>query len=346
MELSTNPPTAAWETFTATHPAGHLLQSAGWAAFKAAWGWQPWRLLLCDAGQPRAAALVLFRRLPLGRSIAYIPRGPVAAPDDGAALAALWSAIHAEARRRGAIFLTVEPNWAEAMPDTARRLAPWGFQPSASHIQPPATILLDLRPEPDAILAQMKQKWRYNIRLAARKGVTVRVGAAADFAVYGALMAETGERDGFGVRPADYYRDAWQHFQPHGSRLLIAEFEGAPLAALVAFRHGHTAWYLYGASSNRERNRMPNHLLQWTAMLWAREAGASRYDFWGIPPEVPPDRELAEEEYGSGGLWGVFRFKQGFGGQIVHYPGAFDYVYSRPLFWAAQQAIARRGGLG
>ncbi|HBY95725.1 MAG TPA: methicillin resistance protein, partial [Chloroflexi bacterium] len=261
-------------------------------------------------------------------------------PGEPGALAALWAAIHPVARANGAVFLRVEPNWPEPVDLAALRQAK--FRPARHPIQPQTTILIDLRPALDEILTRMKAKWRYNIRLAERKGVTVRIGGADDFALYYELMRATGERDQFGVRPAGYYRDAWAAFQPDRSRFFIAEYAGQPLAALIAFRVGAMAWYLYGASSGRERNRMPNHALQWAAIQWAKAAGCEQYDLWGIPPEVPADRELAEE-YGTGGLWGVYRFKQGFGGRVVNYPGSFDFVYSRPLYWAYQQVMARRG---
>lgn len=336
-----DPPVAEWDLFVASHPDGHMLQTAAWGRFKAEWGWHPRRVLILCGGTPAAGAQLLFRPLPLRRSIAYLPRGPVAAAGEHEALAALWPAVHSLARSEGAAFLTVEPNWPNPV-DTGPLLRA-GFRPSPSHVQPRATIMLDLRPDLDDILAQMKSKWRYNIRLAGRKGVVVREGRADDFDLYHALMLQTGERDRFGVRPSGYYRDAWAAFQPDCSRLFIAEYEGEPLAALIAFRTGSTAWYLYGASSDRERNRMPNHALQWAAIQWAKASGCERYDFWGIPPEVPADRELREDEYGSGGLWGVYRFKQGFGGRVLTYPGAFDFVYSRPLYWAYLQLRLRRG---
>lgn len=341
FDVIVDPAAAEWETFVDCHPYGHLLQTAAWGDFKAKWGWHPRRVVVRGHEGVMAGAQVLSRRLPLGRSVAYVPRGPVAVPGDADALGALWKAIHPVARTSGAVFLTVEPNWPE--PVDVAGLWRAGFRPAVQHIQPRATITLDLRPSLDEILAQMKSKWRYNIRLAERKQVIVRVGGIDDFALYHDLMRATGTRDEFGIRPAGYYRDAWAAFQPGRSRLFIAEHAGEPLAALIAFRTGATASYLYGASSDRERNRMPNHALQWAAIQWAKAAGCERYDLWGIPPEVPAARELAEEEYGTGGLWGVYRFKQGFGGRVVTYPGAFDFVYSRPLYWAYQQLIARRG---
>ncbi len=334
-------PDAVWEGFVASEPTGTFLQSAAWGAFKEKWGWRARRVALRRDGVLAAGAQILFRSLPLGRSVAYIPRGPVVPDDDPALLATLFNEVHQLCRAEGALLLTVEPPW--VLPsEGAARLYALGFRDASAAVQPRATILLDLRPSEEKILAQMHAKWRYNIRLSARKEIVVRVGGAEDFAIYHDLTTTTGERDAFAVRPRGYYEDAWRAFQPERTRLLIAEFEGKPLAAILVVRVGKVATYLYGASSNEERNRMPNHALQWAAIQWARAEGCHRYDFWGIPPEVPDDGEV--EEFGEGGLWGVYRFKQGFGGQVIKYPGAFDYSYSRLGYLAYQQFQARRGG--
>lgn len=341
FQTTTSIPETVWDGFVASEPTGHFLQSAAWGAVKSRWGWRVRRVAVRSEGMIVAGAQLLFRALPLGRSIAYLPRGPVAPADDPALLSVLMDAVHQLCRSEGALLLTVEPNWPQPTPGTAR-LAALGFRPSASHIQPSATILLDLRPDEDEILAQMHSKWRYNIRLSGRKGVEVRVGNEGDLATFFDLTNVTGERDDFATRPQGYYEDVWRTFGDNG-RLFLATFEEKVLAAIMVVRVGRSATYLYGASSNEERNRMPNHALQWAAIQWAREAGCHWYDFWGIPPEVPADGNV--EEYGEGGLWGVYRFKQGFGGEVVKYPGALDFPYSRLGYFAYQQYQKRRGAL-
>ncbi|MDQ7028682.1 MAG: peptidoglycan bridge formation glycyltransferase FemA/FemB family protein [Ardenticatenia bacterium] len=321
------PEEQVWDEFVAAHPYGNLLQGAAWAAFKARWGWSAHRLLVRRGAHPVAGVQVFLRALPLGHTVAYVPRGPVAAPHDEDALSLLWPALHRWARSRRAVWLTVEPNWPLPPEAVAPRLRAAGFRPAIRHVQPRATLLVDLRPSPEEILARMKQKWRYNIRLSHRKGVRVRLGQQEDFGAFYALMQETGHRDGFPVRPHAYYRDAWQAFQPAHSALLLAEHGDDLLAALLIFRHGQRAYYLYGASTRRERHRMPNHALQWAAMQWAKEQGCQVYDLWGIPPEA-----ATGHGDGHGGLWGVYRFKRGFGGCPVVYPGAFDAVYIPPLY--------------
>jgi peptidoglycan pentaglycine glycine transferase (the first glycine) len=151
-----------------------------------------------------------------------------------------------------------------------------GWQPSAQPIQFANTVLLDLEHSEEDLLASMKSKSRYNTRLARRRGVTVRLGTGADLPLFFDLYAETAGRDGFPIRPRAYYLDAWASFLELGrARLLLAEVEGEAVAGLILLLFGPTAWYMYGASSTRHRERMPNNLLQWEAIRQAQEAGCS-----------------------------------------------------------------------
>ncbi len=318
----------AWNTFLQDHPEAHILQTAEWGQLKAAFGWETAHVLT-----PSAGAQVLFRRLPLGLRLAYLPKGPVGQPD-----AAFWAQLDALCRRRRAVFLKIEPDaWEDETPSL-----PPGFRPSPHHIQPPRTIVVDLSAPEDEILARMKQKTRYNIRLAARKGVTVRPWDDLDG--FHALMQVTGGRDGFGVHSAAYYRRAWELFQPRGlAELLVAEYENRPLAALMVFARGRRAWYLYGASSSAERNRMPTYLLQWEAMRWAKTRGCTEYDLWGVPDASAEALEAAFKTRRDG-LWGVYRFKRGFGGTVRRAASARDRVYRPALYAAYRLWLARRGG--
>jgi lipid II:glycine glycyltransferase (peptidoglycan interpeptide bridge formation enzyme) len=191
----------------------------------------------------------------------------------------------------------------------------------------------------------MKSKWRYNVRLAARKGVTVREGTEADLPAFQRLMDETGQRDDFAVHSSDYHAAAYRLFAPAGQAVwLLAEYENKLLAGIVVFGFGDKAWYFWGASCGLHRNLMPNHALQWAAMRWARERGCRTYDLWGIPNEVGVDPAAYEdpENWESGGLWGVYRFKRGFGGRIVRTIGAWDMVYSPVGYRLYRMAVALR----
>ncbi|NQU29485.1 MAG: peptidoglycan bridge formation glycyltransferase FemA/FemB family protein, partial [Anaerolineae bacterium] len=191
-----------------------------------------------------------------------------------------------------------------------------GWRFSDDQIQFRNTVLVDLSASEDGILARMKQKTRYNIRLSGRKGVTMRVGASDDWAMLYKMYAETSVRDGFAIRDEEYYLTVWQNFQPSNLQPvtktpacepLIAEVDGEAVAAIFVFYFAERAYYVYGMSTTLYRNKMPTYLLQWEAMKRAKSRGCAVYDLWGAP-------ETFDE---SDSLWGVFRFKQGLGGEIV-----------------------------
>jgi lipid II:glycine glycyltransferase (peptidoglycan interpeptide bridge formation enzyme) len=334
---------AAWEARLAAAPGGHLLQSWAWGELKASFGWRVERLA---AG--RACAQVLYRRLPAGLgTLAYVPRGPAATfsavPESGvegeAELQALLAVIKARARQRRAVCLKIEPD-VEDSPTLAARLRALGFRPSPQAVQPRRTLRVDLQAEPEALLAAMKQKTRYNIRLAARKGVAVRAGDEADLPAFYRLLEVTARRDGFGIHTAAYYQAAHHLLvTPGHGCLLLAEREGQLLAGLVAAAWGDTACYLYGASADEGRALMPTYLLQWQAMLWARQRGCRSYDLWGVPDEDEAALE-AQFEGRSDGLWGVYRFKRGFGGRLVRTVGAWDQVYALLRYRLYELAVA------
>ncbi len=312
-----------WDSLVDGAFAGHLLQSWAWGELKARFGWRAQRLSV-----GRACAQVLYRPLPGGLgTIAYVPKGPLVGYDDTPALQMLLEAIRPLARQQRAFCLKIEPD-VEDDPALAARLQALGFRLSPQAIQPRRTLLVDLDAEPEELLGRMKQKTRYNVRLAARKGVTIRRGDEADLPTFFRLMELTARRDSFGIHSQAYYETAHRLFVPAGQAcLLLAEHEGQLLAGLVAFAFGSTACYMYGASSDEHRNLMPTYLLQWEAMLWARDRGCRTYDLWGVPDEDEARLEAGFAER-SDGLWGVYRFKRGFGGRLVRAIGAWDLIYS------------------
>ena len=319
-----------WDAWVASHPSGHILQSSRWARLKCAFGWSADRVVLRTFPGPvapiLAGASVLYRRLPWGQTLAYVPKGPLVDWTDRAQTRAVLTMLRETCSKHHAALLKIEPNLPHSQP-LIEALADNGFQLSPQRVQPLSTIHIDLTADEETILARMKPKWRYNIRLSERKGVTVRQGTAADLPAIQRLMDTTGERDGFEVHNAGYYAQATALFVPEGlASWLIAEYEGELLAAIAVFAFGRGAWYMWGASGDSGRNLMPNHALQWAAILWAKGRGCRTYDLWGIPDEVGenPQAYTESESWGSEGLWGVYRFKQGFGGHVVGYVGAWD----------------------
>jgi lipid II:glycine glycyltransferase (peptidoglycan interpeptide bridge formation enzyme) len=260
----------------------------------------------------------------------YVPKGPLLDYTNRTLVAHVLADLEEYARRQRAIFCKIDPDTNRSqVTDT---LLTRGWHHAAEQIQFRNTALLDLTPQEDELLAAMKSKTRYNVRLARRKGVAIRTGAEPDIPSFYEMYAETGRRDGFLIRPLEYYRDAWQTFLQAGlAHMLLAEVEGDAVAGLILFSFGHTAWFMYGASTGRHRNRMPNYALQWEAIRWAKSAGCTTYDMWGAPDT------LAESDR----LWGVWRFKEGLGAQFTPHIGAYDYPTSRLFYWAFQNILPR-----
>ncbi len=332
------PSPIAWRQAVAGLPKPHALQSDIWGDFKSRWGWSAQRLTLTVAEsswEPLAAAQVLKRQVPrLPYSILYVPKGPVLDYNDSALRRQVLAELEKLARREKAILIKIDPEVVRYWGAEKERKSPIGAQftkeltdrgwrYSAEQIQFRNTVELDLSRSEEELLAAMKPKTRYNIRLAGRKGIVIRQGSPADFPAIAAMYQETAARDGFTIRPIAYYLDAWQSFFDAGMGLpLLAEFEGSPVAAVMLVRYGQRVIYMYGASTDQERKRMPNYLLQWEAIRWAKAEGCTVYDFWGAPDEFVE----------SDSLWGVWRFKDGFQGDVVWHVGAWDYP-ARPLWY-------------
>jgi len=303
-----------WNIFIDRFPNAHFMQSGQWGELKSSFGWEPARFIDGHVG-----AQLLFRKLPLGLTIAYMPKGPI-----GTASPKLWKHIDQACKKRNAIFLKIEPDQFEEDLNLWKEDFP-GFKKGMHNIQPPNTILIDLVKDEESLLRDMRQKTRYNIRLAARKGVIVEEWS--DISAFHRMSLVTGGRDGFGVHSLKYYQRVYELFKPTNMcELLVAKYENQPLASLLIFYRGERAWYVYGASSNIERNKMPTYLLQWEAIRRAKARGCTQYDLWGIPDQ--PLKTLEEDFIKqTKGLWGVYRFKRGFGGNIRRNVQCLDKAY-------------------
>lgn len=335
--------TDRWDAFVAAHPRGHFLQSSAWARLRVGQGWEALRVEVSDDGAAGdgliAGAQILLSRT-TGGSVAYVPRGPVCDPGGPG-----WDAVLAGMRETvsgSVVALRLEPHWLDD--DDARGALRDAGLREAEPMQPASTLRIDLTTDEDQLLADMKQKWRYNVRLAARRGVTVSEGGLEELAEFERMMSVTADRDGFASRAPGYYSAAWQALGD-AAHLYLAGYDGETLGGVFVVRCGHTATYLYGASSDVERQRMPNHLLQWEAMRRARAAGCRWYDLWGVPDELGEAAvrgvDPADVPTGSGGLWGVWGFKRGFGGQVVRYVGAWDDVYRPVRYFAGTSLLPR-----
>ncbi len=312
---------AEWQQFLLQFPESHLLQTAQWGALKEENGWTPHYVVGNDTG-----ALVLLKKVIFGFNLAYIPKGPV-----GENWQELWNYLDGFCKQHHVAFLKVEPDiWEKDRFAIISKLA--GFKKSPHCVQPCQTVVISLLGEEEEWLRRMKQKTRYNIRLAEKKEVHIRRDDRVD--IFNELMHATGERDEFGIHADTYYRRAYDLFSKEDAcALFIAYYQNEPLAGVMAFRKGKRAWYFYGASNEVERNRMPTYLVQWAAMHWAKQQNCEEYDLWGIP-DVPEDVLERDFTSRSDGLWGVYRFKRGFGGEIMRSMGAWDRVYNYPIYLA------------
>lgn len=332
------PSNSVWDSFV-REQGGHLLQTARWGQLKSAFGWHSHLIAVAKQGNVAAGALVLTRQLParLG-SITYVPRGPVVDWKQQRVLAPLLAAIEDYAKSSGSILLKLEPDLWDSQ-EAQAILAQYGYDISTQTVQPPRTVVIDIAADEETILKRMSQSTRRKVRLPYRRDITFRHGSHTDIDTFGNLIDVTGTRDDFGVHSTAYYKQAFDLFAPDDCSLILAEYENRPVAGLMIFRLGSRTWYLYGASSNEERNRMPTYGIQLEAIRWARAKNCTTYDLWGIPDESEEALEAQFQER-SDGLWGVYGFKRGFGGDVRRTIGAWDKVF-RPLAHRAYQTALK-----
>ncbi len=323
-----------WDEALLTLPEPHILQSWLWGEFKTRYRWRVSRWLWRDpeTALPQAAAQVLIQYRG-GIGLGYVPKGPLLDWNNAVLVEKVLQGLETLVYTHKLLLLKIDPDVRE---DTAQgeqvkaRLLARGWRPSLEQVQFRNTMVLDLRADLDTLMARMKPKWRYNLRLAVRKGVRVRQATLSELPLIYDLYAETAARDRFIIREASYYLEVWRLFCEAGLAIpLIAEAEGNILAALILFHLNGRAWYMYGASSTRSRELMPNYLLQWEAIRHARELGCVTYDLWGAP-------ERLDE---SDPLWGVYRFKSGLGAEFVPHIGAYDFAPNE--LWYALYRLLR-----
>jgi len=338
--------------------ARSFLQSSMWGEFKSRFGWTAKAFLVSrqlpescgtslQESQETLPLLVLCRYLAPGISFSYVPWGPELPADFPQELKPPAMAQLADKLKpflsRNTVFIRFEPPWTDNKEQSAdsseqfsvnsgkflvsdERFLCAGFRKAAAVVQPPDTVIVDLTPSCEEILSAMKPKWRYNVLLAGKKGVHVNSndvsGRTNELEIFYKLLKETALRDGIAVHNFDYYKTLYElcndgKYNGIEARLYTASHEGDFLASIFVLFRKEEATYLYGASSNNKRNLMAPYALQWKAMQDAKEKGCKRYDLFGIPPNEDPNHPMA----------GLYRFKTGFGGQIIHRAGSWDYIY-------------------
>jgi len=350
-------PSHTWNQIITQLPNPHFLQTYEWGQVKAKYGWEPIYLIWDAEGKMKeermnlsslvfpvkAACLVLKRTILRNAfaarvSILYAPKGPLLDWSNESLRKRVFDDLESFAKRQGAIFLKIDPdivlgrgvdlgNSDQVIPSEMKRR---GWVESKEQIQFKNTVIVDLSESEESILMRMKQKTRYNIRLAEKKGVSIREGKLEDLENLYRMYAETSVRDGFVIRDENYYMTVWRSFmsQVEGQRSepsaipLIAEVDNEPVAAIFLFMFAGRAYYVYGMSRNAHREKMPTYLLQWEAMKVAKANGCLTYDLWGAP-------DVFDE---SDSMWGVYRFKEGLGGDVLRTLGAYDFAPNKILY--------------
>jgi len=374
-----------WNSLIVNIPNPHFLQTYEFGQVKAKYGWSPlyavwdadgrWNVesdpnLLSTFNTPVAAAMILKRQIiskgfAARFSILYSPKGPLLDWTNESLRNRVLQDLQTFAKKQGAIFVKIDPdvvlgtgipeseedvidNGGQAVVSELKRMG-WEF--ASAQIQFKNTVLIDLIPTEEELLARMKPKTRYNIRLAEKKGVILRVGTLEDLPMLYKMYAETSVRDGFLIRDEGYYQTMWKTFMAGGksptirppsagqisnhqsplAEPLIADVNNEPVAAIFVFYFAGCAYYFYGMSRNVHREKMPSYLLQWEAIRRARAKGCTVYDLWGAP-------DVFDE---SDSMWGVYRFKEGLGGKVVRTLGAWDFAPS-PLWYKMYSQIIPR----
>ncbi|MCY4061483.1 MAG: peptidoglycan bridge formation glycyltransferase FemA/FemB family protein [Chloroflexi bacterium] len=327
------PSAAEWDRFVCAQTRAHLLQLSAWGALKSQFGWEAQVVALGMDGEIRAGALALLKRLPLGLGkMAYVPMGGYAT--DPTCYPLLWDVL---GRESGAAFIKLEPG--AFPPGRALDLTRMGFRESPQTIQPARSIVINIAGDDETIMGRMNQGTRRKIRKCLKSGTEFEEGARADVSAFSRLMQQTGDRNAFGVHSEAYYERVYELLLPTYGTLLLARHEGELLAAIMVFALGETAWYLYGASARGKGNLYATYGIQWAAIQWAKKRGCHYYDLWGVPDYDQATLE-AEFQGRSDGLWGVYGFKRGWGGEVRRSLGAWDKARN-PMIYAAYRAAIR-----
>jgi len=335
-----------YEAFLSSHPKGHFVKSLKWAEFK-----KPWKtkvfVSVDEKDQIRGSMMIYISRIPKTKyTHLYCPRGPVVDDGDAETLKELCDEARKIAKEFNAYELSIDPDITEKDTGYFADLVRAGFALNNTKRRPEylqARYVFRLYMEgmtADEIFANFHSKTRYNVRLATRKEVTCRIGTKEDLPAFVEVMKETAVRDGFLARSLSYFEEMYDILGPEHLRLYLMEYNGEVLAGAVTIYYDDKMWYLYGASSNRERNRMPNYLMQWEMIQWAVEKGCRIYDFRGVTGDM--EKTLLE---------GLVRFKAGFGAVQDDFVGKMDMIFMPvraeviEIVQTAYRALVRRIGV-
>lgn len=320
-----------WDAFVQASAVGHHVQTSLWAQVKAVLGWQAVRVVVHQHGGIVGGAQMLWKPLPIGGAIAYVPKGPLLGQDHGVLITLVIDALRRVAKTHRVQYLVIQP------PDHSitlgHRLTQLGFWPSPLRLVPTPTVHIDLAPDLHCLLMQMKPKTQHNIQHSQHCGIIVREGTKADLSVFYKDWVAAGQWQQCAPYSQAYYNAMQSHLGPAGHfQLFLADYRSEPVAALLAVPFGNTVIYKQGAWCGLHGNRHPNEALQWAALEWARSHGYRYYELEGIGATVV-QQQLKGADIPRSMTETATRFKLGFGGQVMQRPGTYDYVANPLLRW-------------
>ena len=304
------------EDFLNTNKKTHFLQSPEWAKVKDLWKNE--FIIVRDNNNKIVGTMsILIRKTPIfGMSIMYAPRGFVCDINDKETLKKMTLEAKKIAKKYRAFIFRLDPDIPNDDAEFKKTMYELGYKSKENIksvnqvIQPKFVFRLNLQNKTEEeLLASFHEKTRYNIRLAIKKGVTIRVGNREDLKIFYEIMKQTTKRDDFFLRSLSYFEKVYDNMYPNHVKLLIAEYNNIPIAATFPILYGNKVWYLYGGSSNEYRKFMPNYLLQWEMIKWGLENKCDWYDFRGVSGFKNPD----DPQYG------VYKFKKGFNGDFIEF---------------------------
>ena len=323
-----------YEDFVENHTNGNFMQSIRWTGVKHDWGYEA-VIVRNEENVIIASALILIRKIPvLNRAFLYSPHGPVCDYKDISQISQIMEGVEIIRKKYKAYQIIFDPCIMENDEEEINAFKKTGFSfkkdaPELSTIQARNNYMLKINGRTkEEIFTSFHKKWRYNIRVAERKGVECRICGRESLDDFYGLMKETGERDGFCIRSREYFERMIENLGEH-CRLYMCYYEGTPVSGAITTQYAGKTCYVYGASTAKYRNVMPNYLMQWNMICWAIENGCWLYDFQGIPfykDETHPN-------------YGVYRFKKGFNGDVMTYAGEFEISYKK----AAKLAVKLTG---
>lgn len=319
-----------YKKFLEEHERCNFQQSLEWAEIKKP-NWKPEVILAEDTeGNIIGSLCVWIRKMPIFGNVMYSSRGPICDIHDISVMKQLTDGAKELAKKYKALALRIEPDIEKEDQPFRDIVTNLGYKIKddakdfKDEIQPRFVFRLNIKDKTEEeVMAGFHQKWRYNIRLAGKKGVEVKEGTREDLKDFHKIMIETGKRDGFITRPLEYFEKMYDNLAPNHMKLLMAYYEGKPISGVIPIFYGNKTWYLYGASSNQHRNLMPNYLLQWEMIKMAIARHDDIYDFRGVSGVVDENHPQ----------YGLYRFKKGFGATFTEFIGEI-YIPFKPIRYA------------